>query len=439
MYSFVFTFVLVAQTSFFNALPIAVLRFLPGADLAGRREAYLKEVYAVFYAVALSVAFVVGAIGWMLGAAMHGLVGLAVPLLLLRSTVALNQSVNRASDRMGRFNIIECTHALLGLLLGVAFIFLLGRTAEAVLLGMLASAALCSLADISLLLSPFHRGVGPMDLGAVRRLVQYAWPLVAVAVTAALLQLSDRFVIGTLGSASMLGIYAVAFSLVERPTSLISTSVTTATFSMAVQTLEKNGRDAGRIQAGKNGTVLLAMVIPACIGLAMTSPNIAAVLVGPEFREGVATLIPIMCFTALCHGVRAHFVDHSFHLAGRPDLMLWTYAPAALANIILNLALVPWFGMFGAAWTGLACQLCAAVGGWVIGRRVFPLWLPAAQVLKVIGASLPMVAALWWAEFPLTWGGLLSEILLGAAVFAAGAWLLDAGGVRNSLRVLVRA
>jgi hypothetical protein len=32
---------------------------------------------------------------------------------------------------------------------------------------------------------------------------------------------SDRFLLGTLGNAEMLGIYAVAYSLVDRPISLI--------------------------------------------------------------------------------------------------------------------------------------------------------------------------------------------------------------------------
>lgn len=433
-YSLVFTIVLIAQTSFFNALPLAVLRFLPGADLAGRRDGYLKETYSVFYAIAVIVVAGFAAVSLMLGPNQSHLLHFAAPLLLVRSAVAVNQAINRASDRMWRYNVIECAHAILGLLFGLLFIFTIGRSTEAVLLGLMTSAGLCALADIGLMLAPFRRVAGPINWKNLFQLVNYTWPLVTVAITASLLQLSDRFIVGTLGSAAMLGIYAVAYSLVERPTSLISSSVTIATFSMAVRVLETDGRDAGRIQAGKNGAVLLAMVIPACVGLAMTSPNIAAVLVGPEFREGVAALIPIMCFTALCHGVRAHFVDHAFHLAGRPDLMLWTYAPAALANIIINLLMVPHYGMFAAAWAGLVCQVGAAIGGWFVGRRVFPLWLPLGQVFKVIAAAVPMVLALSLFQFPLTWLGLLMAVAVGAGVFGLGAVLLDAGGIRSSLR-----
>jgi O-antigen/teichoic acid export membrane protein len=215
---------------------------------------------------------------------------------------------------------------------------------------------------------------------------------------------------------------------------LICTSISTATFSIAVQELEHRGRDAGRIQAGKNGAVLLALALPACIGLALTAPQIAAVMVGPQFRTGVAALIPIMCFTALFRGVRGHFLDHAFHLAGRSDLMLLSYAPAAAADVVINLFVVPRYGMFGAAWTALGCQGLAVVTGWVIGRRVFPIWLPARQVFKILAAVVPMAGILGLIDFSRDWGGLLAAVGLGAAVYAASAVLLDVGGIRPMAR-----
>ena len=269
------------------------------------------------------------------------------------------------------------------------------------------------------------------------RLVDFAWPLIAAGITSSLLQLSDRFVVGGLGGAEMLGIFTAAYSLVERPMTLVCVSISTATFSMAVQALEQHGRQAGRIQAGKNGAVLLALSLPACVGLAMTSHYIAAVLVGPAFRTGVAVLIPIMSITAFFRGFRSHFVDHALHLAGRPHLMLWFLAPAAVANVLLNLVLVPRYGMMGAAWSALVCQAGATVASWFIGRRVFPLWLPPGSVVRVVAAVLPMAIVLWIVQLPLTWLGLIGAVALGMAVFGLASVLLDVGGIRSRMPALV--
>jgi O-antigen/teichoic acid export membrane protein len=256
--------------------------------------------------------------------------------------------------------------------------------------------------------------------------------MVAVAATAMIMQNSDRFLLGSLGGPEMLGIFAVAYNLVERPTTLICNSISTATFPLVVQVLEHQGKEAARIQAGRNGIALLAVSLPACVGLAFTADYVADSLVGPAFRGGVAALIPILSFTALARGVRSHFIDHAFHLSGKPLMMLWTYAPATIVNVLLNLYAIPKFGMFGAAWTALACQSGIVVAGWFLGTALFPVWLPVWQVVRCIAAVLPMIAGLTLVRFPLSWFGLVDAVLFGGALYVVSALLLDVGDMRSA-------
>jgi O-antigen/teichoic acid export membrane protein len=440
-YSFVFSAVLVLQTSLFYALPIALLRFFPGAARDGRRDGLLKEAYVVFYGMCLAIIVVAVGAGLLVDLPNEYRLAawLALPMLLFRSLVQLNQAVNRSANLMQRFNIIECAHAVLGLALGVAAMVVLGPGAEAIIVGLLVAAVMCSCVDFQLLFSPFRRTAGGLDRAELMRLVEYAWPLVAVAATTMILQNSDRFLLGSLAGAGVLGIFAVAYNLVERPTTLICSSISTATFPLVVQVLEHQGREAARLQAGRNGIALLAVTLPACTGLALTADYIAGSLVGPAFRDGVAALLPIMSFTALARGVRSHFVDHAFHLSGRPLLMLWTYGPATVLNIALNLWVVPRYGMFGAAWTALLCQGATVVGGWFLGKSLFPIWLPVAQVIRCVLAIVPMGVVLTLVRFPLNWSGLFSSMLLGGAVYIVSAVLLDVGDIRSIGRRALRS
>ena len=439
-YSYVFSAVLILQTSLFYALPIAVMRLYPAAAIAERQDGLLKEAYSVFYLMGLAVAAICVAAGLLidLPADYRVAAWLALPLLLFRSLVQLNQSVNRSANQMRRFNTIECLHALLGLGLGLAAMSVLGRGAEAIIVGLLIAAVLCSSIDLRLLASPIRRAAGTLDKTELVRLVAYAWPLVAVAATAVILQSSDRFLIGSLAGTSALGIYAVAYNLVERPTTLICSSISTATFPLVVQVLENHGREAARLQNGRNGIALLVVTLPACVGLALTADYIAASLVGPAFRAGVAALLPIMSFTALARGLRSHFIDHAFHLSGRPLQMLWTYLPATLVNIALNLFIVPRYGMFGAAWTALLCQSGTVVGGWFLGTSLFPVWLPIGQVVRCLLSVVPMAVALILVRFPLNWFGLFEAILLGGAIYLVTAITLDVGDVRSIGRKALR-
>ena len=439
-YSYVFSAVLILQTSLFYALPIAVMRFFPAAAIADRQHGLLKEAYSVFYLMALATAAVCIGVGLLITLPDEYRIAawLALPMLLFRSLVQLNQSVNRSANHMRRFNTIECLHAVLGLGLGLAAMTILGRGAEAIIVGLLIAAILCSSIDFRLLASPIRRTAGPLDKTELVRLVEYAWPLVAVAATAVILQSSDRFLIGSLAGPGALGIYAVAYNLVERPTTLICSSISTATFPLVVQVLENQGREAARLQSGRNGIALLVVSLPACVGLALTADYVAASLVGSAFRAGVATLLPIMSLTALARGLRAHFIDHAFHLSGRPLFMLWTYVPATVVNIALNLYIVPRYGMFGAAWTALLCQGATVVGGWFLGSSLFPVWLPIGQVVRCLLAVVPMAVALTWIRFPLNWLGLFEAILLGGAMYLVTAIALDVGEVRSIGRQALR-
>jgi O-antigen/teichoic acid export membrane protein len=434
-YSYVFSAVLVLQTSLFYALPIAVMRFFPAAARDGRRDGLLKEAYVVFYGMCA----VVVAIGVCIALLVpmpedYRLAAwFAIPMLVFRSLVQLNQSVNRSRNLMRHYNTIECVHAVLGFALGLAALFVIGHGPEAIIFGLMFAAVTCSILDVRLLASPFRRNAGVLDGAALVRLVEYAWPLVAVAATAVILQNSDRFLLGSLAGASVLGIFAVAYNLVERPTTLICSSISTATFPLVVQVLENQGREAARLQAGRNGIALLLVALPACAGLALTADYIAASLVGSAFRSGVAALLPIMSVTALARGLRAHFIDHAFHLSGRPLLMLWTYGPATVLNITLNLYVVPRYGMMGAAWTALISQGATVVVGWFLGTSLFPVWLPLGQVIACILAVVPMTVALTLIRFQLNWIGLFEAMGTGGALYAFSVIALDVADIRSML------
>jgi O-antigen/teichoic acid export membrane protein len=440
VYSFIFAAALLLQTSLFYAIPIAVMRFYPGALRDGRQNGLLKESYLTFYVLSLLAILVSVVAGWLLPLPDNYRVSawLALPMLLARALVQLNQAVNRSANAMARYNAIECVHISLGFGFGLAALYIVGPGSDALIAGMLLAAVLCALFDMKLLLAPFRRAAGALDRTHLIRLIEYAWPMVAVAATAMIMQNSDRFLLGSISGAGMLGIFAVAYNLVERPTTIICTSITTATFPLVVQVLENQGKEAARLQAGRNGIALLAVTLPACAGLALTADHVAATLVGSAFRDGVAMLIPIMAFTALARGLRSHFIDHAFHLSGKPLWMLWTYGPATVVNITLNVVVIPRYGMVGAAWTAFACQWATVVGGWFLGTSLFPVWLPVWQALRCALAVIPMTAALLLIRFPLTWPGLFAAITLGGAAYVLSALALDVGEVRSKGAAVLR-
>jgi O-antigen/teichoic acid export membrane protein len=426
---FVFSGVLLVSNSVFFAVPVAVTRFYGGA--VGERASHLlAQCYMMFFA--LSGCLILCAAGASLFLSFHSrlMLWLGVGLVVVRSGVMLSQSIRRVADQTWQYNIVECTQAVLGLALGLGLLLTVERSAVVILFALLVAGLACMVPGSRWLLLPFkYRGNlgGPM----LARLMAFAWPTILMDATITLWQLSDRFLLHTLGGAEALGIYAVAYNLVERPTTLLCGVITTATFPMAVSALQ-SGRDASVRQSGRNGAALLTLAIPACVGIALTSPNLVATLLGPQFRAGAVALVPIMCFTALLRGLSTHFIDHAFYLSERPARSLWVYGPAAAVNIALNLLLIPRFGAMGAAYAGLISQGGAVVFGWLNANKVFPVQLPASEIIKIVAAVAPMALLLSYTSFPLSWAGLFQAVLLGVSVFVLAGLAVDIGGSRRA-------
>jgi O-antigen/teichoic acid export membrane protein len=437
-FSLAFSAILLIQTSFLFAIPMAVIRFYPEAVAENHSDAFLRVCYAGFLVLSAVVVVAMLTIGGLAHMPTTIPWNLAILVVLVRSAVVLNQSVNRMCGQMRRYNAIECAHAVLGFGFGVIFVRCgLGSAATAVLLGLLAGAALCLLTDLKRLLMPFRQSWRALDRAAMAQLARFAMPLMAMDSIVCVLALSDRFLLQAFGGAGALGIYTVAFNLVERPTSLICATVATATYPLSVEALQTEGRAAGARQAGRNAAILMSIIIPACVGLALTAPYLTAVMVGAEFRAGVAALIPLMCATALLRGISTHVSDHAFHLAAKPTLALWVYGPVAAANVILNLILIPRYGMFAAAWVGLVCQAVAVLVGFCLGRRAFPVPWPFRENMKIIVAVMPMCVGLSLVSFPLSWSGLCLAVALGIALFSLFALLLDIGAARSVMSRLL--
>jgi O-antigen/teichoic acid export membrane protein len=110
--------------------------------------------------------------------------------------------------------------------------------------------------------------------------------------------------------------------------------------------------------------------------------------------------------------------------------------PAAL-NVVLNLILVPRFGLMGAAWATAASFGVGMVATWLIGRRVMPLPIPweslarcgvATAIMALVVSRLPSIGG---------FGELALDAGVGGIVYAAAALTLNAAGVRDvALRIL---
>jgi O-antigen/teichoic acid export membrane protein len=240
----------------------------------------------------------------------------------------------------------------------------------------------------------------------IRDVLRVSWPL-AVNGGLALLSLRvELLVIFGLRGPREAGLFGAALKFVE---SLNAVPAAIAGGAMPALTREAL-RGTGLVRARTAATVAL-LAVPGAAGLALLAPGVSALL-GSAYADAAAPL------RVLAPALVALFLNtvllHALIAAGRAEALPKLTALRVLAAAVFAFALVPRFGVTGAALGFLLSELILGALAWrACASARFPVPL-AAPLCLAAAVSLPMAAAV-----ALFGGGTVAAALLGALVYGA--------------------
>jgi O-antigen/teichoic acid export membrane protein len=145
----------------------------------------------------------------------------------------------------------------------------------------------------------------------------------------------------------------------------------------------------------------------------------------PDYHAA-APVIPVVALAYVLHGA---FLLTSVGIGIRKEARHYprVTAAAAGANLLANLALVPAFGIMGAAWATVISYAVMAGLGYAIGRRLYPLPLEWGRLGQVVGLAGLTYAVSLFAPEPV-WPALAVK---GALLAAYPVLLVAAGFLRE--------
>lgn len=268
---------------------------------------------------------------------------------------------------------------------------------------------------------------------ALREQLSYGLPLVATFALGWIISSSDRLLIGWLMSVDAAGLYSAGYDLAQQGVGLILATVQVAAYPLAVRAMESGGSDAARAQMKHSGEMIFFLACSAAGALCALPGPIAQIVVGPEFQQSTAQLLPIVGIAAALFGLKAFHFDMAFHLDSDSKPILVSSAVAAVVNIALNLFAIPRFGLMGAAFATVAAIGCGVALSFWWGRhrpQMPHLWpLVARGVTFFAAAYLTGLLALALSANPFQTCSIAAVI--GASLCGLCAWFLDIGGLRQ--------
>ena len=172
----------------------------------------------------------------------------------------------------------------------------------------------------------------------------------------------------------------------------------------------------------------LTLGIPASVGIALLSQPMLKVLTTSEFLAG-SEIVFFLSAGAIFLGI-FQINEHVILLTRRTRLLPFIIASASVTSIVMNIILIPHIGITGAAVSNMAAYLVLAAIVTLIARRDTSYSFDFKSLAKIIGATIPMAACLYFLKVD-SIGGIILAVGIGALVYVAGLLLLRAFSVED--------
>jgi O-antigen/teichoic acid export membrane protein len=317
---------------------------------------------------------------------------LAAPIVLFDSFNVMPLSFLRAERRPRDYIVISITRAVSGTLLIVALVAIVGLGVVGVPLGAAIAAALGAAIGLTAL---WRAGVlrrPRVDTALARAMIAFSLPFVPAAAAGWALNLGDRPLLQAItGSEATVGVYTMGYTA-----GLVINALAIQPFNLAWSAAFweiSRSDDAPRTYA-RSLTWFLALASTAALFLSVIGTDVLRLLVGPEFEES-RYIVPFSAFGFVLYG--AYTIGATgLSIVGRSRVVASTMLVAAGVALVLNLALIPLLGMYGAAISTVSgYALLAILTGWRSQRHYPVPWqLGRAAAILGLAAGLSAMALL---------------------------------------------
>jgi O-antigen/teichoic acid export membrane protein len=351
-----------------------MFRFLAEYNSEGNTRAADQSVTTNFSAsfvtsVVVTVAMVAG---WMIVGA-----GKSADIQLSGYLIALNVALSapgemagyalRAKQQSGPYVVLMSAITIVTTALTIAFVILLHAGAVAVFASTAIANTLMSVAGVIMLRR--HLRPDTFSTAELRQSLRFGVPNMPALIADWIMQFSDRLFLTRFAGLAQVGVYSLGYriGLIEQQVLGTATNAAWDPFILAEYKAPEGLQSIGRV-----ATYFAALGMALVLFISAAAPGLLAVIhARPEYAG--ATSVVFLIALANFFATMQHMLAAPINLRLRPELGLVFRGSGALVNIVLNFALIPTFGMMGAAWSTLATYVAIVAITIAVCRRLMPI------------------------------------------------------------------
>ncbi|MBN2021538.1 MAG: polysaccharide biosynthesis protein [Pirellulales bacterium] len=316
---------------------------------------------------------------------------------------------------------LAMTVLLVNIALNVFFLVVMELGIDGVLWGNL----IAGLVGVTARLATFVRSRGPyaFQWQLAKKLWAFGGPLIVTSLLQLLMHQADRYFLRIYLDLDEVGIYSLGY-MIGQAAYMMCVIPFGSIWNVAVYEIAQQP-DAWRVygRVFECFTVGLMLIL---LGVSLLARPVITLMAAPDYVSAV-DVVPVVCLAYLLFSITTFFTIPAL-LAKRTGSLVPGNVVGATVNVVGNLALIPVFGMMGAAWASVLTFGALAATTLAVCRRIDRIELPIRRI-AAIGTSFIAVFMVFewlharglsgWALYPL---GVLFCAAAGAVIFGPLLW-----------------
>ncbi|MFN2599136.1 MAG: lipopolysaccharide biosynthesis protein [Pyrinomonadaceae bacterium] len=341
-------------------------------------------------------------------------------LLVCYNVRQLNLNAYRAAGRLKQRSLFELISTF-GELVGISLLLWRGYGLLAVFLFM----AIWELAFAAALTAHVSRfvGWGRLEGKILSGALRYALPLLPAGLSIWMLDRGDRLVIGYYLGAKSVGIYSANYAFASLL--MLFQTPLQITLLPKVSALWDARRDAALRYVSVSNKLFLTLAVPFVVCVPVVARPVLARLGNDEIGAASGALTLLVSAGVMLWGVSV-MQSQIFYGARRTSPVGVVTVAGALLNLLLNVLLVPAWGVGGAAFATLVSYAAACAALYALGRGIARIDFYWSHLAKCAPASLPTWAVLRALNQSARPVALAAAVCAAGATYLASLWLLRA-------------
>ena len=291
----------------------------------------------------------------------------------------------RTVQQIKRYSIFFFVQTWLNVVL-VAYFVLSGYGIFGAVIGLFISSLLVFLIMAFLIISEI--GIKIPKFSHIREYLVFGLPTVPGNLSSWVVRSSDRYVIGIFLGTAFVGYYSPGYMLGN----IINIFLAPLSFMLPAvlsKYYDENNMKEVKTVLRYSLKYFLAMAIPSAFGLSLLSKPLLMILSTPEIASQGYIITPFVALSAVLFGIYTAF--HQIIVLVKKTTIIGTiWIIAAILNFGLNIIVVPYIGILGAAITTLLAFAFALILTSFYSFRYFKFDIELGFTLKSIFASIVM-------------------------------------------------